>query len=1249
MSRFLTVAAVCISTGLVWNVAEAAEPWPGEAWQQSQVLTELDPDFRSNLSGAHWNEATRTLWVCTNGPGRFWALVPDGRGGFAVARDGDQVGEFSAPGDLEGITQADPQDQTVYVMVEGADLIRRYDVSTLGRPVLVNEFSIGAHVPANNGWAGSEGITFVPDAALQARGFVDARGERYVSRHGMGGLMFVAHQAGGGVYVFDLDPSNNGVHFVGSYLTNRGESSGLEFDRSTNHLYVWHNTGSNYVEVGDLTSVVDGGRRRLNVVREFVGPKRGNLEGIALSPVALGRGWFFAVDDDNQDGAALMWFQQFDPGLAPVAVDPDPPPAPVLADDRFEVREGEALVVDGDGLLANDRDAEEAVLVGLPQHGRLEGLQAGARFDGTFTYVPAPGFSGVDHFSYTADGAGRPAVVTIEVTAAPAPPPPPAPVLADDRYAVDEGDRLDVGGRGVLANDQNVDEAILVALPERGVLEGLGEGDRFDGTFSYVPGPDFSGVDRFSYTADRADGAVVVTIDVRARPAPPPPPVPVLADDRYQVDQGERLQVGGAGVLANDAHVEQAILVTRPEGGVLEGVGADGRFGGAFSYVPDPDFSGVDRFTYTADGAEGAAVVTIEVTPRQAPPPPPPPPPEPEAPALADDHYVVEHGRSLQVPGEGVLANDAGAQDAVLVSRPRFGTLRGIRVGDHFDGRFTYVPEAGFSGVARFSYTVEGAEAPANVTIEVAPPPMRRVVVPLSADDAPIAAPLGVAHGNLALKLLRGWAAQEVRLDFGGVDLPRDAVIAAAHVEFTASWSHRATDPLSIAGEATAEPRRTGASVAWWPRAWDAAAAGGAQRTPDLSAILQELVSGPAWRDGDPVAVLVGGVRAAMTKVLPGGPGHAAQLVVEYQPPRVEPRALPTRTVEVLLTGALNDVEERADGSIYTDSSDLELVTDNGGAQTVGLRFQEVLVPPGVDIVDAYIQFTVDETTDEETALTIRAQAAADAPPFVAVANDLSRRATTGASAEWSPEAWRSVDAAGHAQQTAPLNAIVQEIVDGPDYRTGNAMAFLITGSGRRTARASDGAVQQAPRLVVEYVERPTVTAVQLIGGANDVHQLPDGRVRMDGADLGAATPVAGHKAGLRFEGVDIPPGAHIAHAWIQFTAADSNEGRAQVAIRGEASVDAPAFTKANDDLGARPRTRAEVAWRVPSWESADKSTEAQRTPDLAVVVQEIVDQPGYRAGNAMAFVLAGSGHRAVRAYEGDPSGAPVLVVEFHE
>ena len=297
-------------------VANAEDPWPAETWQESENLTGLHGNFTNNLSGAHWNPATRTLWVAVNGPGMFIALARGEDGKFTIERREGKAGIWSPGGDLESLTQVDYNADAVYVLVEGAGYIRHYDTKVYGAINLVRQWQIAQYVPTASG-GGSEGLAFVPDEWLTKRGFVDPAGQPRVSKKGMGGLMFVAHQRGGHVYVFDCDPVSNAVDFVGRYATGRTESSGLEFDRSTGKLYVWHNLGANYLEEVDLASTdLGGGNRRLTQLREWVAPKRGNLEGIALTPADTYEHEAFITDDDNQQGYGLMRYRQWNPNAA---------------------------------------------------------------------------------------------------------------------------------------------------------------------------------------------------------------------------------------------------------------------------------------------------------------------------------------------------------------------------------------------------------------------------------------------------------------------------------------------------------------------------------------------------------------------------------------------------------------------------------------------------------------------------------------------------------------------------------------------------------------------------------------------------------------------------------------------------------------------------------------------------------------------------------------------------------------------
>ena len=173
-------------------------------------------------------------------------------------------------------------------------------------------------------------------------------------------------------------------------------------------------------------------------------------------------------------------------------------------------------------------------------------------------------------------------------------------------------------------------------------------------------------------------------------------------------------------------------------------------------------------------------------------------------------------------------------------------------------------------------------------------------------------------------------------------------------------------------------------------------------------------------------------------------------------------------TIEVRINAAFDDVEEDFDGSVTASSSDLELVEDPN-AQVVGLRFTPVEIPAGATVTNAYIQFTVDEETMTPTNLEVRAELSADAAPFTTADFDVTSRPVTSATALWSPDAWSVRGESGPAQQTTDLTAVLQQVVDLAGWKSGNALVFVISGSGKRVAEAFDGDAPAAALLHVEF------------------------------------------------------------------------------------------------------------------------------------------------------------------------------------
>ncbi len=302
------------------NQRVQAAPWPAESFAEAVNLTPIEGpgtnDFHLDLSGAVWNPLTQRLWVCRNGPGgsasKFWAIRRTEEGGFAIDYQDGLRGEWTGFGDLEDLTFADLAEPVVYLVIEGQERVKAYDVSAYGTAVCLNDWDTSPYLPLS-GSSGAEGIAFIPDAYLQQAGFVDAGGAPYLSQNGMQGLMFVAHQNGGRIYVFDLNRSDDTYLFIGAYKTAYTESCGLAFDRTENLLYVFHGAGYNRTEVVRLSSTAVGSERQFDSVALYNSPAAGNLEGIAVVPpndcAGTGRNFFLAIDDGGP--ASLMEFQLF--------------------------------------------------------------------------------------------------------------------------------------------------------------------------------------------------------------------------------------------------------------------------------------------------------------------------------------------------------------------------------------------------------------------------------------------------------------------------------------------------------------------------------------------------------------------------------------------------------------------------------------------------------------------------------------------------------------------------------------------------------------------------------------------------------------------------------------------------------------------------------------------------------------------------------------------------------------------------
>ncbi|HEY8563813.1 MAG TPA: SdrD B-like domain-containing protein [Pyrinomonadaceae bacterium] len=170
---------------------------------------------------------------------------------------------------------------------------------------------------------------------------------------------------------------------------------------------------------------------------------------------------------------------------------------------------------------------------------------------------------------------------------------------------------------------------------------------------------------------------------------------------------------------------------------------------------------------------------------------------------------------------------------------------------------------------------------------------------------------------------------------------------------------------------------------------------------------------------------------------------------------------------------------------------------------------------------------------------------------------------------------------------------------------------------------------------------------------SDDAEQaVADGSVSTTGIDLELTADGAAQQfVGVRFFDLNIPQGATITNARIEFTPRDDgtavNGGNPSMTIRAQNADDAPTFAPTANNIGARPTTSASAAWSPANWTVGVPV----QTPSIQSLVQEVVNRAGWQSGNSMAFVLSGAAaNNFRRAWSFDQygvSGAPRLIVQY--
>jgi gliding motility-associated-like protein/uncharacterized repeat protein (TIGR01451 family) len=262
-----------------------------------------------------------------------------------------------------------------------------------------------------------------------------------------------------------------------------------------------------------------------------------------------------------------------------------------------------------------------------------------------------------------------------------------APTAVDDNFTTNEDTQLsaDVSTNDVDLNGDPLSYSVLTSLSNGTVLMNP------NGTFTYTPNANFNGIDTLIYLVCDNGAPSLCDTGMAIITVLPINDAPTALNDTISVNEDNILN---STVAANDSDLEgnnlSFTVFLNPTNGTLIL-----NLNGTYTYTPNPNFNGVDSFTYTVcdDGIPSLctnAVVTITVNPIN------------DAPVAVNDVFITNQNVALN---GNVSPNDSDVDGDPLNFVVLINPLHGA-VAMNANGSFLYTPNAGYSGPDTLTYVV---------------------------------------------------------------------------------------------------------------------------------------------------------------------------------------------------------------------------------------------------------------------------------------------------------------------------------------------------------------------------------------------------------------------------------------------------------------------------------------------------------------------------------------------------------------
>lgn len=169
---------------------------------------------------------------------------------------------------------------------------------------------------------------------------------------------------------------------------------------------------------------------------------------------------------------------------------------------------------------------------------------------------------------------------------------------------------------------------------------------------------------------------------------------------------------------------------------------------------------------------------------------------------------------------------------------------------------------------------------------------------------------------------------------------------------------------------------------------------------------------------------------------------------------------------------------------------------------------------------------------------------------------------------------------------------------------------------------------------------------------------FPDSTIRLTTGDIFISECTHEIRSYFRFRDIRAPQGAVIIQAYLDVCAYGFNAGNTVIDLYGIKEPNTAAFSTAAD-ADARPVTSVHADWDFqfpspfdPYWDANTWHGQPPTDgPELKDIIQEIVNQPDWLPGNALAIkgvsIPQGGNARCIWAWDGDPTLAAKLHIEY--